>query len=181
MRPSTAHATATALLIAATLAGTLPAQDSARGGDLHLVGARKSAGTAFGLSLTFTALPLFMASRSNNSDAGPILFGAILGPAIGHFYAGNRERALGGIALRAGMLGVTALLVSADCSNNGGWFCGLGSALLGATAIFISDLIDVFGAAGSATHYNQTHAGVALVPLSNGPESRLGIGIRLGP
>ena len=59
--------------------------------------------------------------------------------------------------------------------------CGLGSALLGATAIFISDLIDVFGAAGSATHYNQTHAGVALVPLSNGPESRLGIGIRLGP
>ena len=64
--------------------------------------ARKSPGTAFVLSLTSTAAPILLGAAIQD-DAGAVLVlsGLIVGPSVGHLYAGQVGRGLGTIGLRA--------------------------------------------------------------------------------
>ena len=75
--------------------------------------ARKSPGTAFVLSLASTAGPM-LAGPAMGNGAGGVLFlgGLIIGPSIGHLYAGQVGRGLGTIALRGvgTVVGVTSII-----------------------------------------------------------------------
>ena len=76
---------------------------------------RKSPTTAFFLSFGLTAAPtLGGIAVGNDPGAGLFLGGVIVGPSVGHLYAGQFARGLGTIALRG--LG-TALAISSivDC------------------------------------------------------------------
>jgi hypothetical protein len=62
---------------------------------------QKSPGVALGLSLGSTVVPM-VAGVGLNNGGGAALFlaGAIVGPSVGHFYAGQVLRGLGTMALR---------------------------------------------------------------------------------
>jgi hypothetical protein len=64
--------------------------------------AHKSPGTAFVLSLTSTAAPILLGAAIQD-DAGAVLVfsGLLIGPSVGHFYAGQVGRGLGTFGLRA--------------------------------------------------------------------------------
>ena len=64
--------------------------------------AHKSPGTAFVLSLTSTAAPILLGAAMQD-DAGGVLVvsGLIIGPSVGHLYAGQVGRGLGTMGLRA--------------------------------------------------------------------------------
>lgn len=76
------------------------------------VPAQKSPSTAFWLSFTTTTVPV-AAGLAAQDAAGGVLFlsGLVIGPSVGHFYAGQVGRALGPLAIRAGgsALGLSAL------------------------------------------------------------------------
>lgn len=63
--------------------------------------AHKSPGTAFALSFFSTALPVAAgAGAGGGGGAGVFLAGAIVGPSVGHFYAGQPVRGFVTAALR---------------------------------------------------------------------------------
>lgn len=67
--------------------------------------ARKSSSTAFELSFLSTAMPMAaggLAAASSESGAGAVVFlsGLVIGPSVGHFYAGQVGRGIGTILLR---------------------------------------------------------------------------------
>jgi hypothetical protein len=79
------------------------------------VRAHKSPGAAFALSFFSTAVPVGVGAAINNGGgAGVFLAGVIVGPSVGHFYAGQPVRGFVTIALRGAG---TALFISsiADC------------------------------------------------------------------
>jgi hypothetical protein len=63
--------------------------------------AQKSPGTAFALSFATTAVPM-VAGGLASSEAGGVAFlgGLVIGPSVGHLYAGQVGRGLGTILLR---------------------------------------------------------------------------------
>jgi hypothetical protein len=77
--------------------------------------AHKSPGTAFALSFFSTGVPIAVgAGMGNGGGAGVFLFGVVVGPSVGHFYAGQVTRGL----VTAGLRGAgTALFIKslADC------------------------------------------------------------------
>ena len=73
---------------------------------------RKSPATATSLSFGFTAIPIAIAfAMKSEGSAYPFLAGAIVGPSVGHLYAGQTGRGLATIALRAGatVVGISAI------------------------------------------------------------------------
>jgi hypothetical protein len=77
--------------------------------------AHKSPGTAFALSFFSTGVPIAVgAGMGNGGGAGVFLGGVVVGPSVGHFYAGQVTRGL----VTAGLRGAgTALFIKslADC------------------------------------------------------------------
>jgi hypothetical protein len=72
--------------------------------------AHKSPGTAFALSFFSTAVPVAVgAGMGNGGGAGVFLGGVVVGPSVGHFYAGQVTRGL----VTAGLRGAgTALFIN---------------------------------------------------------------------
>ena len=83
--------------------------------------APKSPSTAFALSFTSTAAPILAGALLANSgtDAGWVMIfaGGIIGPSVGHFYAGEAGRGLATAALRAGGTAV-GLYAIAPCFDD---------------------------------------------------------------
>ena len=77
--------------------------------------AHKSPGTAFALSFFSTGVPIAVgAGMGNGGGAGVFLGGVVVGPSVGHFYAGQVVRGV----VTAGLRGAgTALFIKslADC------------------------------------------------------------------
>jgi len=108
--------------------------------------------------------------------------GIIAGPAAGHFYAGNSERAWKGIGLRAGTAAAPVLLAwAATLGGNDGaaeGYQGLGVFLLsGAVAVGVigySTIRDIATADNSAHEYNRTRgptsASLRVAPAIGGPQ-----------
>ena len=108
--------------------------------------------------------------------------GIIVGPAAGHFYAGNSERAWKGIGTRAGAAAAPILLAEAATlgGNDGAaeGFQGLGVFLLsGAVAVGVigySAIRDIATADDSAREYNRAHgptsANLRVAPTIGGPQ-----------
>ena len=67
-----------------------------------VVPTRKSPTTAFELSLMSTVLPAGVGALTLDSEAGGVAFlgGLVIGPSVGHFYAGQVGRGVGTILLR---------------------------------------------------------------------------------
>ena len=66
------------------------------------VPSRKSPGGAFALSLGSTAIPMAVGVAAGGGGGGGWVFlgGVVVGPSVGHFYAGMVGRGLGTVALR---------------------------------------------------------------------------------
>jgi len=75
--------------------------------------ARKSPGVAFALSLGSTGVPMAVGAAAGGGGAWVLLAGVVVGPSVGHVYAGQVGRGIGTAALRG--VGTVAGLV---------WFVG---------------------------------------------------------
>jgi hypothetical protein len=119
----------------------------------------KSGSTAFLSSLVGTTVPVALgiatASHDEGSGAGAALIGGyLLGPSLGHFYAGRPGRAFKGIGIRTAILAGVGALVSAtwDRPGNDG-LAALGIAGLGVGVI--DGLVDIADASRSARIHNE--------------------------
>lgn len=118
---------------------------------------RKSPGRALGYSVGGTVLLL---------PVGGV--GAVVGPAFGHFYAGNSQQAWAGIALRTGGVGAASIGgVLALGAPRVGWGLLTGGALV----VIGSALYDIVTAPGSAHEYNEPHGLSAQVASTVGPRA----------
>lgn len=110
---------------------------------------RRSEGRAFALSLGATLVPLLAGSGQDN---GFLAFtGVMIGPAAGHFYAGQPRRALGGILVRA----ATFTLLAASLNNSDRWYDQTGIAMAGAILLVAEAAVDVVAAPMSARRTNE--------------------------
>lgn len=121
----------------------------------------KSETTALLLSLLGTVVPMAMSapfvhggSSEEGSDTADFVFlGAlVLGPSLGHFYAGRPLRALAGIGVRTACLFATAagLALSWDSESTGGAALLVGGLIIGGAAA----VWDIIGAPQSARVHN---------------------------
>jgi hypothetical protein len=132
----------------------------------------RSESKALLLSLLATAVPAALSayaiSESEGSEgASLVLLGSlVVGPSLGHFYAGKPGRALLGMGIRsAALFGLAgAVAMSWDEESAGGNTLAVASLGIGAASI----VWDIASAPASARRYNETHG-----------ENRLSIG--LGP
>jgi hypothetical protein len=122
----------------------------------------KSGSTAFMLSMFGTAVPIAAgligsSSNSRTSDDGPwglmVVGGYLVGPSLGHMYAGRGGHAAAGIGIRTlALVGVgVAVGTSWDNPNTGSDALAVASLVLGGGAA----LLDIGGASGSARSYNE--------------------------
>jgi len=148
----------------------------------------RSASRAFLVSFLGTAAPIgvgyAMASSNEISldDAGPaslVLGGFVLGPSLGHFYAGKPGRALAGIGIRvASLLGMAvAVGESWDQESKGAdVLAGVSLGVGAGSAIF-----DIVTAGKSAQRHNRTAGGtrICLAPalVGSAPGLRLVLGL----
>ena len=143
----------------------------------------KSPGTALLLSLGATVVPYAIATGSAPDQNSAIAVLAIfVGPAVGHFYAGNWRRGFTGIGIRGVIILATGALLQDSChdsSNPNEWLCITPAFVLAGTAFLVSMIVDITAAPGSARKYNVEHPRLTIVPLPDGPRSRLGIGIQM--
>ena len=100
------------------------------------------------------------------------IFGAFIGPSLGHFYADNTSHALTGISIRlgGGALGVLGFGVALNASLEGNSGGG-GTALFyaGALTDLVSAGYDIFKADDAAREYNEAHGLNAQVAPTVGP------------
>jgi hypothetical protein len=138
----------------------------------------KSEHTAFWLSLGATIGPVALSSMAGYPTR-PALFvaGLMVGPAMGHFYAGEPRRAITGIAVRSAAAVLIGAMVAGD-SDCGDFICVPAGAVLLGTAVLISDVMDIGAASTSARKYNEAHAAPVILPLPDGTNTRLGVGVR---
>jgi hypothetical protein len=133
----------------------------------------KSTTVATLVSVIGTAVPVAVGIHAwNKTDgdqgAGMILGGYLLGPALGHFYAGRPNAAFGGMALRLVPIVLLGGAVSAswDAPSKAADVMAVGSALL-ATGIVAWD---IGRTSNSVRAYNEEHAhprvSLGLVPGS---------------
>ncbi|NUQ11781.1 MAG: hypothetical protein HUU26_05540 [Gemmatimonadaceae bacterium] len=110
---------------------------------------QKSPGLAFSLSLGATLVPLLAGSAGDN---GWLAFsGIMIGPAAGHFYAGQPRRALGGLLVRAATFALTAASIRASDR----WYDQTGLAMAGAILMVTEAVVDVAAAPMSARRTNE--------------------------
>lgn len=113
--------------------------------------------------------------------------GLIVGPAFGHFYAGDPEQAWRGIKIRAGAVVVPAVVWGASAA---GLFSldrhedlFLGTLAAGATILLWSAIYDIFTAADSAREMNMARAPgprLQVTPTVSGSRNRqVGLSMRV--
>jgi hypothetical protein len=139
----------------------------------------KSPARAIGHSLSGTVLPLAagigMSEKHGGAGATLALTGFLVGPSLGHFYAGQTRRAFTGIAIRSASLAgfVAGLALSVD---GDGTYAALGtvSLVVGASSM----VVDIVNAGSSASRYNRESLGQSrsIQPLVlAGKDLRLGV------
>ena len=139
-------------------------------GELQPSSSERSESKALLLSLVATVVPgtlsaLAMSESSENRGADLVFLGSVVvGPSLGHFYAGRPGRALLGMGIRtAALVGLSAAVaISWDEESTGGDGLALASLGIGAASI----VWDIATAPASARRYNDTHR-----------ENRLSIGL----
>lgn len=146
----------------------------------------KSPTTALLLSIGATTVPYMIMAATSSSGSGyssddglstvAILAPIMIGPAVGHFYAGNSKRGLIGVGIRGAIFGATLIAVGNGCEDSQDFFCGLGTAVIGSTAIWVSAVVDVIAAPKSAKKFNAKQPELAIVPLRG---RRTGVGVRV--
>jgi hypothetical protein len=151
-----------------------------------------SPAAAFGLSLAGTAVGwggLLMAAEVDSEALGWVAVGGILvGPSLGHFYAGEVGRGLGhtGIRLGAGAIFVVGAAITfsdcffteeEECDGSSGPLIMLGGAALGAG----STIYSIVDAPRAATRANQKRRRFVITPAPLvGPERSTGLGLLVG-
>jgi hypothetical protein len=142
----------------------------------------KSGTTAFAWSFFGTALPIGAALAMSSDDvddqvvAGFTMIGAlVLGPSLGHFYAGRSGRALTGIGLRT--LALAGLTAGAAATWNGDSDAGSAAAYAGVALGGAVVLWDIVRAPHSAKVRNEQRRRSAAVAPVLSPD---GSGIRFG-
>jgi hypothetical protein len=138
------------------------------------------------LGMDAASLGLFFAGAYYDGDGATALGlaglgGYLFGSPVVHALHGHTGRAAGSLAMRVGvplaLYGITwAVEDHPDCSNDGGWFCGLDAALmpifvgaLGAGAVMIAD---DFGLA-----YDQKPVGPSWTPTVSAGHGGMTFGI----
>jgi hypothetical protein len=167
------------------LLAAVPCLLNAQAGPPTLSGAdlpgAKSGATAFAWSFFGTAIPIGMAFAVGSQDddnpaAGLTFLGAlVLGPSLGHFYAGRPGRALTGIGLRtlalAGVMAGVAATWNGD--SDAGAALGYAGVVLGGAVV----LWDIVRAPHSAKVRNEQRRRSASVTPTLSPGDA---GVRLG-
>ena len=177
-----ARSTTVAFLLLAGALVRLPAQHDS-------IPQARSPHTALLLSLGATVIPFAIGSASSTrSETEKLAFwGILVGPAVGHFYAGHSKQAWQGIGIRSGV-GVATLAVGfASCSGRGSgsdsWDCGSAAVIIGSVALLASVVHDIATAPRSAREYNASHprpVSLIVVPLNDGAKTRMGVGLHIG-
>lgn len=139
----------------------------------------KSAATAFALSLAGTAVPLIIERGKAHPDAGVIAIAILAGPAIGHLYAGQGERASAGLAIRGAILGFTALGAAGGGCANGPWICIPPAVIAGVIAEGVAMIVDIVAAPSSARKWNRGQVEAFLTPLPGREHTRVGVGLKM--
>lgn len=150
----------------------------------------KSPGVALGLSLLGTAAGYATFVAAIDSEQEGLVWlglgGMVVGPSLGHFYAGESGRALGHSLIRVGALGTMftgAVVMVVDCWDEED-DCGaagpvliVGGALLGVG----STLYSIVDAPAAANRHNQERRRLVLTPAPViGPDRSTGYGVALG-
>jgi hypothetical protein len=153
----------------------------------------RSEETALLWSLGGTAVPIaagvaLVTSQQQGAGGFLIVTGVVIGPSLGHYYAGRPGRGLATIGLRAVVPVVTVLVMGAVCSRNGGSLfdqgcsqgsAGPGVALLGLGLEAASIIYDIASAPASARRYNRTHPRLTLAPSLRGHQLRLALTVHM--
>lgn len=132
----------------------------------------KSPQTALLLSFFGTAIPVGVGISLPDEEDAVLTFltGAVIGPSLGHIYAGRPGRAMGGIAVRTlAVVGIgAAFQMSLNGSSGDGDVLGFTSLALGAGMV----VYDIVGAPGSANAYNEALLAkrVSVMPALLGEE-----------
>jgi hypothetical protein len=126
-------------------------------------------GTVIPVVLGIAATAVMASGESQGGEVGglyPAIAGVIVGPALGHFYAGRPGRAGMGILLRAGVMaaatGAAVAICIEDCTS-GQETGALAVFVMGATVAALSAVADIAAAPRSARRYNETHLSVTPV------------------
>lgn len=171
------------------LLAAVPCLLNAQAGPPSLSGAdlpgAKSGTTAFAWSFLGTALPIGAALAMSSDDlddqvvAGFTMVGAlVLGPSLGHFYAGRSGRALTGIGLRTLALAAVTAGVAATWSNesDAGSAAGYAGLVLGGAVV----LWDIVRAPHSAKVRNeQRRRSVSVTPTLSPDDAGVRLGARI--
>ena len=144
-------------------------------------GDMKSGSTAFVLSFLGTAVPVVMgvagsSATSDDAASGLLVLSAyMVGPSLGHFYAGRPGRAFLGIGVRTlALVGAgAAVATSWDNPNSGSDALAIASLLVGGG----SAIVDIAGASGSARAHNEKMRKdrLSLTPALIGPTRAPGL------
>ncbi len=156
----------------------------------------KSPGTAFRMSLAGTMVPFIGAmllSGDGDDEESPRVAAAILGttgmvlgPSLGYFYGGCSRRALTGIAVRAGLLAVTAIAASkAEWPTIGVFGPGeegnaaAGITILAAIALGVATVVDLSMVPGAVSRENdrRVRALAAVTPTLCTLRGSRGVGV----
>ena len=152
----------------------------------------RSPAVALGLSLGGTAVAygaLFAAAEADSEALGWVAFGGmIVGPSLGHFYAGEVGRGLGHSGIRLGAAGIFvagAMVAFSDCffteedecEGSAGPAIMIGGAVLGVG----STIYSIVDAPRAARRANAAKHRVLITPAPVvGPERSTGFGLQLG-
>ncbi len=107
---------------------------------------------AFALSAIATGVPIaygLSLDGTKNETAGGLLFagGLILGPAVGFFYGEEWGRGMTGVGIRAGLAGVSVLLMAGSASSSHSFGEAIGGAMvvgaLGVLAVGVDAIYDL--------------------------------------
>ncbi|HEU4723807.1 MAG TPA: hypothetical protein VFU59_00780 [Candidatus Eisenbacteria bacterium] len=137
----------------------------------------KSDANAFAFSFFGTALPIaagaYVGSREGESDLAPVLLpvaaGYVLGPSLGHVYAGNSRRALAGIGFRFATIGAVWIASESDKNDTEEGIATTATiTVLAGMLGTISVLADIIDASKSAHRYNAAH-GLTRLRLTPAP------------
>jgi hypothetical protein len=132
----------------------------------------KSNSKALSYSLVGTLAPIAISiPLLRNGDAAGLFlgsFGLLIGPGMGHLYAGNPNRFLSGMFIR-GAVGITAIysILQIDILDDTGNSGPVMFFLLGSSALLASIIHDIGSTGKSVEQYNQQH-GFAQIKIQPG-------------
>jgi hypothetical protein len=153
----------------------------------------KNPATALSLSVLGTAAGLGMMAVGAETDSGALgLLGiatTLVGPSLGHFYAGEPGRGVAQSGIRVGGAGLMlggAIWLFAECFSLSGEPCegGAGPAIVMATGLAVttgSALYSIYDAPRAARRQNARARRLVLTPAPVvGPDHSSGFGLHLG-